>query len=110
MTQVHFTLNSEDVQSNIEYSVKEDVSKNILIPVTHLFMENQRTEYIQAEGRARSLSRQSQRNIYNERDFLTRVDTLHLKVPRTHDGESSPSVSERYQRNEKALLASMLET
>ena len=32
--------------------------------------------------------------------------TLELKVPRTRDGEFSPTVFERYQRNEKALLAS----
>ena len=30
MTQVHFTLKSEEIQSIIEYSVKDDVSKNIL--------------------------------------------------------------------------------
>jgi len=30
-------------------------------------------------------------------------------VPRTRDGEFAPTVFERYQRNEKALLASMLE-
>ncbi len=29
MTQVHFTLNNEEVQSIIEHSVKDDVSKNI---------------------------------------------------------------------------------
>jgi len=38
-----------------------------------------------------------------------RVGTLELKVPRTRDGEFAPTVFERYQRNEKALLASMLE-
>ena len=36
-------------------------------------------------------------------------DTLELKVPRTRDGHFSPTVFERYQRNEKALMASMLE-
>ena len=46
---------------------------------------------------------------YYERDFTTRVGTLELKVPRTRDGEFAPTVFERYQRNEKALLASMLE-
>ena len=40
---------------------------------------------------------------------LTRVGTLELKVPRTRDGHFSPTVFERYQRNEKALMASMLE-
>ncbi len=68
-------------------------------------MENQRTEYIQADDYERSESRQSQRNGYYERDFTTRVGTLELKVPRTRDGEFSPTVFERYQRNEKALLA-----
>ena len=72
-------------------------------------MENQRTEYIQADDYERSESRQSQRNSYYERDFTTRVGTLELKVPRTRDGEFAPTVFERYQRNEKALLASMLE-
>ena len=40
---------------------------------------------------------------------LRRVGTLELKVPRTRDGHFSPTVFERYQRNEKALMASMLE-
>ncbi|WP_257645235.1 transposase [Enterococcus faecium] len=31
MTQVHFTLNNEEVQSIIEHSVKDDVSKNIWV-------------------------------------------------------------------------------
>ena len=43
MTQVHFTLKSEEIQSIIEYS-KDDVSKNILTTVFNQLMENQRTE------------------------------------------------------------------
>jgi putative transposase len=49
MTQVHFTLKSEEIQSIIEYSVKDDVSKNILTTVFNQLMENQRTEYIQGK-------------------------------------------------------------
>ena len=40
---------SEEIQSIIEYSVKDDVSKNILTTVFNQLMENQRTEYIQAK-------------------------------------------------------------
>ena len=127
MTQVHFTLKSEEIQSIIEYSVKDDVSKNILTTVFNQLMENQRTEYIQAKEYERTENRQSQRNGYyersfttrvgtlelkvprTERSFTTRVGTLELKVPRTRDGHFSPTVFERYQRNEKALMASMLE-
>ena len=75
MTQVHFTLNSDEVRSIIDHSVKDDVSKNILTTVFNQLMENQRTEYIQAEDYERSESRQSQRNDYYERDFTTRVGT-----------------------------------
>ncbi|PCY07100.1 IS256 family transposase, partial [Listeria monocytogenes] len=42
MTQVHFTLNNEEVQSIIEHSVKDDVSKNILPPVFPKLMEHKR--------------------------------------------------------------------
>ena len=85
MTQVHFTLKSEEIQSIIEYSVKDDVSKNILTTVFNQLMENQRTEYIQAKEYERTENRR-QRNGYYERSFTTRVGTLELKVPRTRDG------------------------
>ncbi|WP_025728238.1 transposase, partial [Atopobacter phocae] len=76
MTQVHFTMNREEVQSIIEHSVKDDASKSILTTVFNQLMENQRTEYIQADNYERAESRQSQRNGYYERDFTTRVGTL----------------------------------
>ena len=60
MTQVHFTLKSEEIQSIIEYSVKDDVSKNILTTVFNQLMENQHE---------RTENRQSQRNGYYERSF-----------------------------------------
>ena len=66
MTQAHFTLNNKEVQSIIEQSVKDDVSKNILTTVFNQLLENQRTEYIQADEYERSKSRQSQRNGYYE--------------------------------------------
>ena len=71
-------------------------------------MENQRTEYIQAKN-----MNEQKTDKVNEMAImsaaLTRVGTLELKVPRTRDGHFSPTVFERYQRNEKALMASMLE-
>ena len=73
----------------------------ILTTVFNQLMENQRTEYIQAKEYERTENRQSQRNGYYERSFTTRVGTLELKVPRTRDGHFSPTVFERYQRNEK---------
>ena len=72
-------------------------------------MEEQRIRYIQVNEYERSANRTSQRNGYYERSWTTRIGTLELKVPRTRDGKFSPTLFERYQRNEKALFASMLE-
>src|SRR5690625_149826 len=109
MTQLYFTLETEEIQSIIDHSVKDDVSKNILTTVFNQLMKEQRTEYLQANDYERSDERISQRNGYYERDWTTRIGTLHLRVPRTRDGKFSPTIFERYQRNEKALLISMLE-
>ncbi|WP_425164670.1 transposase [Enterococcus faecium] len=69
MTQVHFTLKSEEIQSIIEYSVKDDVSKNILTTVFNQLMENQRTEYIQAKEYERTENQRNGLSIYRTRKF-----------------------------------------
>src|SRR5699024_3952599 len=99
MTQVHFTLNNEEVQSIIEHSVKDDVSKIILTTLCTQLIEHLQNEYNQAEDYERAENRQSQQDGYYERDITTRVRTLELRVPRKRDGEFSPTLFERYQRN-----------
>ena len=109
MTQVHFTLNQEEIQKLIQKSVSDDLSKNILTTVFNELMEKQRDAYIGVGEYERDQGRRSQRNGYYERDYTTRVGSLTLRVPRTRDGKFSPDIFERYQRNEKALLTTMLE-
>ena len=48
MTHLHFTLETKEIQNLIEKSVKDDLSKNILMTVFNQLMEEQRTQYIQA--------------------------------------------------------------
>lgn len=48
MTQVHFTLETEDIQSLIDQSVKDNAAKQILQTVFNQLMDEQRTDYIQA--------------------------------------------------------------
>ena len=109
MTQIHFTLNQEDIQNLIENSVSDELSKNILTKVFNYHMEMQRDQYIGVGEYERAEERKSQRNGYYQRDYTTKVGTLRLNVPRTRDGKFSTDLFERYQRNEKALISSMLE-
>lgn len=109
MTQIHFTLKQEDIRTLLQESVKDQLSLNILTTVFNNLMEQQRDEYIGAGEYQRGEARVSQRNGYYEREYTTRVGSLTLRVPRTRDGVFSPDIFERYQRNEKALVARMLE-
>ena len=109
MTQINFTLDSEQIQDIISNSGANDLAKQMLTTIFNQLMEKERDEYINADNYSRVDERVSSRNGYYERSYTTRIGRLELIIPRTRDGEFSPSVFERYQRNEKALLATMLE-
>ena len=88
-------------------------SENLLAEILQLglqqLMELERDDYIGADHYERSNQRRSSRNGYKPRQLYTRVGTLHLRVPQTRDGEFYPSLLERYQRSEKALVAALAE-
>lgn len=109
MTQIHFTLDMKELQDLISHSASDQGTKILLTKLLNQVMEIQRDAYCQVSQYERSSERTAQRNGYYERELTTRVGTLDLRVPRTRDGEFSPDIFERYQRNEKALVSTMLE-
>ena len=109
MTQIHFTLDQDELQELISNSGADEASKLILTKLFNELMENQRDEYCKADPYQRDENRTAQRNGYYQRDFTTRIGTINLNVPRTRDGNFSTDIFERYQRNEKALVTTMLE-
>lgn len=109
MTQIYFTVNKEEIQNIINEEVKNDLSKNILTKVFNELMEKERDDYLNNEAYQRDPNRSTYRNGYYERDYTTKIGTLTLRVPRTRDGKFSTDIFERYQRNEKTLLLTMLE-
>lgn len=109
MTQLHFTLHTEDIQNLINAEVKNDITRTILTKVFNELMEKERDEHLENTTYQRDPNRSTYRNGYYERDYTTKIGTLTLRVPRTRDGKFSTEIFERYQRNEKALLAAMLE-
>ncbi len=109
MTQLHFTLNIEDIQNLINSEVKNDIAKKILTKVFNELMEKERDEYLDNQAYQRDPNRITYRNGYYYRDYTTKIGTITLRVPRRRDGKFLAEVFERYQRNEKALLTTMLE-
>ncbi|WP_262345991.1 transposase, partial [Staphylococcus aureus] len=107
MTQVHFTLKSEEIQCIIQYSVKDDVSKNILTTVFNQLMENQRTEYIQAIEYERTEKRQRQRNGFFFLFFSSLFFTLFFFLPISLSFLFSPTVFSLYLLHVLSLFASI---
>lgn len=109
MTQIHFTLESEDIQKIIAESGADQTAKAVLTIFFNQLMEKQRDDYIQADSYERTDQRKTYRNGYYDRDFTTRVGTLELRVPRTRDGKFDTNIFESYQRSEKALILTMMQ-
>ena len=109
MTQININLNAEQIQDIIAQSDANDLAKQMLTTIFNQLMEKERDEYINVEAYSRENLRNSSRNGYYERNYTTHIGRLELIIPRTRDGEFSPRLFERYQRNEKALWSTMLE-
>lgn len=88
---------------------EEDLLAKILELGLQALMEAERDAYVGAEPFERTGVRRTQRNGYKPRTLVTRVGTLELRVPQTRDGRFYPSLLERYQRSEGALIAALAE-
>lgn len=77
--------------------------------VLQQLLEAQITEHVGAAPYERTEHRKGHRNGYKQRTLNTRVGTLELLAPQDREGTFSTSLFARYQRNEKALVLSLME-
>jgi putative transposase len=70
-------------------------------------LEAEMTEALQAHKSERTAARLAYRSGYYERQLVTRVGVLELRVPQDRAGRFSTELFERYQRSEKALVAAL---
>lgn len=109
MTQLQFNLNMDLLKDSVMNSNIDAVVKSAIVLVLNEFMEKEREDYLCASAYERSIERQDYRNGYYERDLTMSIGKIKLKVPRTRNGEFSPSVFEKYARCDQALVLSMIE-
>lgn len=87
----------------------DDGFRRLLESVVQRVLDEELTAFLGAESYERTDARQGYRNGYRPRQLKTRVGTLELMVPQDREGRFSPSLFERYQRSEKALLLALVE-
>src|SRR3954466_15763194 len=98
MTQFQFNLNIDDLKDSVMNSDINDVIKASIVLVLNSAMEQERDKYLQARAYERSTDRRDYRNGYYERDLVLSLGKITLRVPRTRNGDFSPSIFERYAR------------
>ncbi|UXH43850.1 IS256 family transposase [Rossellomorea vietnamensis] len=109
MTQLQFNLDLDSLKEAVINSNIETVVRSAIVLVLNEYMERERDQYLQAASYERSTDRLDYRNGYYERDFTMSVGKIKLKVPRTRNGDFSPSIFEKYSRCDQAFVLSMLE-
>lgn len=109
MTQLHFSLNLEDLKESIMNSNIDTIIKSSIVLVLNEFMEKERDQHLNAAAYERTSGRRDYRNGYYDRDLVMKIGRVKLRVPRTREGDFSTSVFEKYARCEQAFMLSMLE-
>jgi putative transposase len=87
----------------------QDYLRAMVESVVQATLEAEMTEALAAEKGERTAGRLGYRSGYYGRSLITRVGTLELRVPQDRQGRFSTELFERYQRAEKALVASLIE-
>jgi transposase-like protein len=72
-------------------------------------LEAEMTAHVGAERYERAMGRTGHRNGYKPRTLQTRVGSLELRVPQDREGTFSTELFARYQRNEQALVVTLME-
>jgi transposase-like protein len=87
----------------------EEAVRRLLERLVQEALEKEFERQIGAGRWERSPARQGWRNGSKPRKYRTRVGTLELQIPKDRDGRFQPSLFERYQRSEKALVLAITE-
>ncbi len=87
----------------------DDPVKGLLRHTIQQVLEEELTAFLNAEPYDRTANRRGYRNGYKPRTLTTRVGQLELMVPKDREGRFQTELFEKYQRNEKALVLSIVE-
>lgn len=86
----------------------DDLFRRMMQDLVQAAIEREFERHMGAGPWQRSTSRQGWRNGAKRRRYRTRVGTLELRIPKDREGRFQPSLFERYQRSEKALVSALI--
>lgn len=108
MTQLNLTLEPEFLKALFLHD-NGDAVKKLVEKVIDAVLNAEAEEQVGAALYERTGEARTYRNGYRERSMTTRVGTLELHIPKLRNGHFSTELFARYQRNERALMLSLME-
>jgi transposase-like protein len=108
MAQLHFTLESDFFVGLFSESKDEAFGKLMEALLNQVLLAESK-EQLGVENYERSADRTDYRNGSRTRTLTTRIGKIDLKVPRHRNVPFKTSLFEEYQRNEQALICTMME-
>ena len=108
MAQIHFTL-EYDFLIGLFAESKDDAFAKLMEAILNQVLKAESTEQLGVENYQRSGSRKDYRNGMRTRSLVTRIGKLELEVPRHRNTPFKTVLFENYQRNEQALISTMME-
>ena len=108
MSQVHITVEYEEMVSLLSKDRNEAFAV-LMKKVLDAFLLAESEEQVGAGKHERSEDRTDYRNGTRDRPLVTRIGKITLKVPRHRDVPFVMMIFDSYQRNEAALISTMVE-
>ena len=108
MTQLNLTLDQEELLELLSGN-REKAFKHLVEKILNQVLLAESAEQLRAENYERSSSRTDYRNGTRERELTTKIGTIILEVPRHRNQPFHTMLFELYQRNEAALITTMVE-
>jgi putative transposase len=87
----------------------DDGLRKVMETTIQRILEEELTSFLQAESHERTQDRKGYRNGYKPRALMTRLGRMELLIPKDREGRFQTELFDRYQRNEKALMLSLVE-
>lgn len=108
MAQLHFTLDS-DFFVGLFSETKDEAFGKLMEALLNQVLQAESAEQLGASNYERSKERSDYRNGTRTRSLTTRIGKIELQIPRHRNVPFKTSLFENYQRNEQALITTMME-
>ena len=108
MAQLHFTLDY-DFFVGLFSETKDEAFGKLMEALLNQVLKAESAEQLGVENYERSDDRSDYRNGSRTRSLTTRIGKIELQIPRHRNTPFKTTLFENYQRNEQALIATMME-